>query len=147
VDILKPKQQRHTMKTGTISEQACVTHLLQVGYNVLLPVGQMHRYDLVIEDADGQLWKVQVKTGRLTREGATVTYSNVSQTYHYNGVGDRGGTRRQSYIGQVDYFAIYAEELQKVYLIPTTHATGVLRLKATKNNQEKLVRRAKDYEL
>ena len=147
MDILKPKQQRHTMKTGTISEQACVTRLLQVGYNVLLPVGQMHRYDLVIEDADGQLWKVQVKTGRLTKEGATVTYSNVSQTYHYNGVGDRGGTRRQSYLGQVDYFAIYAEELQKVYLIPTTHATGILRLKATKNNQEKLVRWAKDYKL
>ena len=68
MDILRPKQQRHTMKTGTISEQACVTRLLQVGYNVLLPVGQMHRYDLVIEDADGQLWKVQVKTGRLAQE-------------------------------------------------------------------------------
>lgn len=147
MDILRPKQQRHTMKTGTISEQACVTRLLQVGYNVLLPVGQLHRYDLVIEDADGQLWKVQVKTGRLTREGATISYSNVSQTYHYNGVGDRGGTRRQGYFGQVEYFAIYVEEIGKVYLIPTEFATGTLRLKETKNNQEKLIRWAKDYEL
>jgi hypothetical protein len=135
------------MKTGTISEYASVTCLLRVGYNVLLPVGQMHRYDLIIEDADGRLWKVQVKTGRLTKEGATISYSNVSQTYHYNGVNNRSGTRRQDYFGQVDYFAVYVEDLQKVYLIPTDHATGTLRLKETKNNQEKLVRWAKDYEL
>ena len=62
-------------------------------------------------------------------------------------VGDRGGTRRQGYFGQVEYFAVYIGDIQKVYLIPTVHATGTLRLKETKNKQEKLVRWAKDYEL
>ncbi len=54
---------RHTQITGDISEQATITRLLQCGYTVLQPIGQMHRYDLVIEDADGKFWKVQVKTG------------------------------------------------------------------------------------
>ena len=59
--ILGPK--RHTQKTGDISEQAAITRLLECGYTVLQPIGQMHRYDLVIEDADGKFWRVQVKTG------------------------------------------------------------------------------------
>ena len=50
MEILGPK--RHTQKTGDISESAVVTRLLQCGYIVLIPYGQNHRYDLVIEDAD-----------------------------------------------------------------------------------------------
>ena len=46
---------RHTQKTGDITEYAAITRLLECGYGVLTPVGQMHRYDLVIEDADGRL--------------------------------------------------------------------------------------------
>lgn len=59
--LIRPK--RHTQKTGDISEQAAITRLLQCGYVILQPIGQMHRYDLVIEDADGAFWRVQVKTG------------------------------------------------------------------------------------
>ncbi len=60
----------------------------------------------------------------------------------------RRGTR--DYKGQADYFAVYSPAFKKVYLIPvddvgTTAVT--LRLNPTKNNQEKFVRWAKDYEM
>src|SRR5437868_419884 len=103
--ILGPR--RHTQKTGDISEQASITRLLENGYAVLQPIGQMHRYDLVIEDADGKFWRIQVKTGWLDRDDSVIRFATVSQTYHYNGVGSRGGTRRKGYQGECDYFCIY----------------------------------------
>ena len=54
------------------------------------------------------------------------------------------------FIGQADYFAVYVEQLDKVYLLMVDdvglgHAT--LRLAPSKNNQEKNIRWAKDDEL
>jgi len=141
---------RHTQKTGDISEQACITRLLESGYTVLQPIGQMHRYDLVIEDADGKFWRVQVKTGWLARDDSVILFSATSNLYHYNGPGNRGGTRRKSYRGEVDYFCVYVESLRKVYMLAVDEVgkAGVtLRLTPSKNNQEKHVRWAKDYEL
>lgn len=135
--ILAPK--RHTDKTGDISEYAAITRLLECGYSVLQPLGQMHRYDLVIEDG-GKFLRVQVKTGWLDHDDSC-------NTYHYYGVNNRAGTTRRSYTGQCEYFCVYLEKLWKVYLIPINEAGGTLRLTPTKNGQEKHVRWAKDYEL
>ena len=49
---------RHTDKTGDISEAAITTRLLQANYIVLTPYGKNHRYDIVIEDTNGQFWRV-----------------------------------------------------------------------------------------
>jgi hypothetical protein len=75
--MLGPK--RHTQKTGDISEAAVITRLLRCGYIVLTPYGQNHRYDLVIEDADGKFWRVQVKTGWLDGWMLTTPSSNLPQ--------------------------------------------------------------------
>ncbi len=146
--VLGPR--RHTQKTGDISEQAAITRLLECGYTVLQPIGQMHRYDLVIEDADGKFWRIQVKTGWLDHDDTVIRFKTISSTYHYNGVGSRGGTRSRGYRGDAEYFCVYVESLRKVYLVPVdevgaSHVT--LRLTPSKNNQEKNVRLAKDYEL
>ncbi len=141
--ILGPK--RHTQKTGDISESAVVTRLLQCSYIVLTPYGQNHRYDLVIEDADGKFWRVQVKTGWVDEEQVLIkfnTASSYNRTVHYKGW--------RNYRGQCEYLAVYVEALNKVYFIPvddvgTTNAT--LRLRPSKNKQEKNVHWAKDYEL
>lgn len=143
MELSVPK--RHTQKTGDISESAVVTRLLQCGYDVLLPYGQMHRYDLAIEHTDGQFWRVQVKTGWLNEDQSVIhfaTSSSMNYTVKHKGA--------RSYRGQCEYFAIYVEVLNKVYFIPVdkvgaTH--GTLRLTPSKNNQEKLIRWAKDYEL
>ncbi|MGH2498225.1 MAG: group I intron-associated PD-(D/E)XK endonuclease [Ktedonobacteraceae bacterium] len=136
---------RHTQKTGDISEQACITRLLECSYMVLQPIGQMHRYDLVIEDADGKFWRVQVKTGWLNEDKSKIMFSSVS-SMNYT-VKHKGW---RSYKGQCEYFAVYVEELRKVYLILVDEVGAsniTLRLTPSKNNQEKDIRWAKDYEL
>jgi hypothetical protein len=141
--ISAPK--RHTDKTGDISEAAIVTRLLQSGYVVLTPYGKNHRYDLVIEDADGQFCRIQCKTGWLDEERTVIRFATASS---YNHTATQKGWRH--YRGQVNYFAIYCEDLGKVYLVPVD-AVGLtqamLRLTPTKNKQAKNVRWAHDYEL
>jgi hypothetical protein len=141
--LIGPK--RHTDKTGDISEAAIITRLLQSGYIVLTPYGKNHRYDLVIEDADGQFWRVQCKTGWVDDEQTVITFATASS---YNHTAKQKGWR--NYKGQIEYFAIYVERLGKVYLVPVDAvgaAKAMLRLAPTKNKQEKNVRWAQDYEL
>ncbi|HLZ61964.1 MAG TPA: group I intron-associated PD-(D/E)XK endonuclease [Ktedonosporobacter sp.] len=146
--LLGPK--RHTDRTGDVSEAAIVKRLLQVGYVILTPSGKQHRYDLVIEDADGQFWRVQCKTAWSEQDGAYIRF-NASNVHYFsiNGTKMRAPKRRD-YRGQIEYFAVYYEALDKVYLIPVNNVGKVspfLRLTPTKNNQEKNVRWAADYEL
>ncbi len=102
---------RHTQKTGDISESAVITRLLQCGYGVLTPYGQMHRYDLVIEDADGKFWRVQCKTGWLNaNQSATIFAPASSQNYTVK-------KEWSNYCGKCKYFAVYVEALNKVYFI------------------------------
>jgi hypothetical protein len=136
---------RHTQKTGDISESAVITRLLQCGYIVLTPYGQMHRYDLVIEDAEGKFWRVQVKTGWLNDDRSIIRFATAS-SMNYT-VKNKGW---RNYRGQCEYFAVYVEDLNKVYLLPVDDvgtSLATLRLVPSKNKQEKNVRWAKDYEL
>jgi PD-(D/E)XK endonuclease len=136
---------RHTDKTGDISEAAITVHLLQSGYEVLTPYGKNHRYDLMIEDADGKCWRVQCKTGWMDEAHTVITFATASS---YNHTAKQKGWR--SYKGQVDYFAVYVEQIGKVYLVPVNAvgaAKAMLRLTPTKNKQEKNIRWAQDYEL
>ena len=138
------KEKRDTNRVGEISEAAIITRFLQLGYVVLTPYGGNQRYDLVIEDADGQFWRVQCKTAWIEDDGAVIKFD----TANHNVTGKNRQWRH--YREQCDYFAVYCEQLNKVYLIPvdqvgTTRA--FLRLAPTKNKQEKNVRWAQDYEL
>jgi len=52
---------KQTPKTiGDCSQAYIMAKLLEIGYSVLTPFGDNQRYDLVIEDAEGQLWRVQL---------------------------------------------------------------------------------------
>lgn len=53
--MVETVSKRHTIKTGDISEAHIIARLLTIGYEVLKPIGETHRYDLIIEDADGKL--------------------------------------------------------------------------------------------
>ena len=142
--LFRPKQNHKAI--GERSEANITARLLEAGYNVLTPYGDNQRYDLVIEDADGQFWRVQCKTGR--SNGENIVFTAVSLYYHTRAGRTANGSR--PYHGQIEYFAVYCPETRGVYLIPVDH-TGVsqmtLRLVPTKNKQEKNIRWAKDYEL
>ncbi len=134
---------KHDNKSvGERSEAIILAELSKVGYAVLIPFGENHRYDLVIDEGDGKFCRLQCKTGCLTQ--GCIDFSTASCYNHHN----RGG--RRDYRGQIDYFAVYSPDTMKVYLVPVDHVPlteGRLSLEPTKNNQEKNVRWAKDYEL
>ncbi len=146
VEPLKPKQNHKAV--GERSEAVIIAKLLEVGYGVLTPFGDNRRYDLVIEDADGQFWRIQCKTGWIENDGACLEFATASTYYHTKA--GRTGYGRRDYQGQIDYFAVYSPDTGHAYLVPISHVGKTnmqLRLKPTKNNQEKGIRWAKDYEI
>jgi hypothetical protein len=144
----KPKEKGIKGSAGAESEAVIAAALIQAGYTVLTPNGYMHRYDLVIKDADGKFWGVQCKTAWLSKDGATLRFNGYSLLM--KGQKGRAETKRMGYENDVDYFAVYSPNTRKVYLLPVTHVKNTencLRLTSTGNNQEKNVRWAADYEL
>src|SRR5256712_10573292 len=132
---------RTTNNIGDISEAAIIARFLQLGYVVLTVYGGNQRYDLVIEDAEGQFWRVQCKTARIQDDGTVVAFDTANHNYALK------NKKWRHYQGQCDYFAVYCEGLEKVYLVLVDQvgATRVnLRLTPAKNNQAKNVRWAQD---
>ncbi|SRR6266487_2930813 len=139
---LSGKITRDTNRIGEISEVAIILRFLQLGYIVLTPYGGNQRYDLVIEDNEEKLWRVQCKTGWI--ENGAIYFD----TANHNVTGTKRDWRH--YRGQCEYFAVYCADLGQVYLVPVDQVGKTrahLRIEPTKNNQEKNVRWAKDYEL
>jgi hypothetical protein len=81
----------------------------------------------------------------MDEEQTVITFATASS---YNHTAKQ--KRWRSYKGQIEYFAVYVEQLGKVYLVPVEavgSAKAMLRLTPTKNKQEKNIRWAQDYEL
>lgn len=129
----------HTRHKGNISEAFVIGRLLEIGYTVLVPVGNMERYGLMLEDADGGIVRAQVKTGRL-RNGAIV-FSTASVNY-------KG--ERKSYDGQVDVFLVYSPDTREVYSVPCSMASKAsMNLRVTKSkyktSPKTTIKWAEDY--
>src|SRR5689334_23096974 len=138
------KSKRDTNRIGEISESAITTRFLQLGYEVLMPYGGNQRYDLVIEDTEGQLWRIQCKSAWTDEEETVIKFD----TANHNVTGKNRQMRH--YRGQCDYFAVYCEKINTAYLIPVDQvgtSSASLRLTSPKNNQGKHMLLAKDYEL
>jgi len=141
---LSGKITRNTNSIGEISESAIITRFLQLGCGVLTVYGGNQRYDLIIEYEDEKFWRVQCKTARIQDNGTVVAFDTANHNVALK------NSRYRHYRGQCDYFAVYCEELNKVYLIAVDEVGTTrtnLRLVPAKNNQEKNVRWARDYEL
>ncbi len=144
-----PYDKSHNRKAiGECSEAMITARLVALGYNVLKPYGDNLRYDLVIEDADRHLWRIQCKTGHLEPDEATINFS-ASSSYAHTRTG-QAGQAHKNYQGQIDYFAVYCPATNGMYLIPIDCIQGnegSLRLKPTASGRERNMRWAKDYEL
>jgi hypothetical protein len=44
---------------GERSQAIILAKLVEVGYSILIPFGENHRYDLVVEDGDGNFYCIQ----------------------------------------------------------------------------------------
>jgi hypothetical protein len=112
--------------------------LLRAGHRPLLPFGDGHPYDIAL-DTDGQLMRVQCKTGRLIK-GAV---------YFPTSIWCRDKKWR-SYRGDVDYFGVYCPDTKQVYLVPAADVpdrAASPRVSPPANGQAKGIRWAIDYAL
>jgi hypothetical protein len=132
----------NTKEIGNRSEINVMKYLIEAGHTISLPFGENCRYDLILDDGD-KLYRVQIKTARFKETHLIVplrsTKSNkTSNTY-------------RNYKDEVDLIIAYCHKLDKLYKflpeIIDDNVQLVLRLEPTKNNQEKLVRWAIDYEM
>jgi hypothetical protein len=134
----KPK--RNTKAIGDQSELEVAVALARAGYIVSKPLGDSHRYDLIIDDGI-KLSRVQVKTGRLT--AGSIAVRCYSSHVH------RGGTTR-SYRGEVEYLGVFCPETGDAYLVPESElvdSTMHLRVAPTVNRQDRHIRWASRYKL
>ena len=140
-----------TARKGLAAHLALAQRLVELGFEVLQPVGNHLRYDLAyyVPASSGQkaqLVRIQCKSAKLSMDSTCLFFN----TYNLGGEGKR---QRRSYKGDAEYFGVYSHELRKVYLIhvdecPVGHTS--LRLIDTgkwKNKYSERVRWAKDYEI
>ena len=140
----------NSKRRGEIAEAHIIARLLEVGYNVLKPMGDNARYDLVIEDDEGRFWKVQCKLGWMAKQyGKGIIFATAS-SYAHTRAGQKAGYGRRSYVGEIDYFAAYCKETKGVYLVPMQDANGTqvkLALEEPKGKNQHKVHMAADYEI
>jgi hypothetical protein len=93
---------------GILSEVKVIARLVETGRAVSIPFGDNSRYDLVVEEPDGKLVRVQIKSGRL-RKGCVRFYS--CSTNGFTG-------EYRGYRGQVDVFMVYCPDNGRIYRVP-----------------------------
>lgn len=104
-----------TARKGLVAHLAITQRLIELGFEVLEPVGNHLRYDLAyyVPASSGQraqLVRIQCKSARLSKDGSYLTFN----AYNLGGEGKR---QRRGYLGDAEYFGLYSHDLRKVYLI------------------------------
>lgn len=98
---------------GDITELKCQVFLIEHGWNVLIPIGNHQKYDLVIEK-NGKFYKIQVKHAMPEEIGFLVRT-------RYE-VRIEGKIKKQTYsVEDVDYFM--TECYNKFYMFPVFGTT------------------------
>ena len=62
--------------------------------------------------------RIQVKTGRLTKDGTCIEFNTVSVTTNTKG----SKHRKRGYVGKAEYFAVYLPNNGKVYMVSVNEA-------------------------
>jgi hypothetical protein len=126
-----------TREKGNLTESKILAAFVEASYLVLLPFGDGHKYDLVI-DKGLCLQRVQCKTGRV-RNGCLM----------FNACSFSGnGATRRDYKDVADLFAVLNPQTGDVYIIPVEevgHTVASLRLNPPLNRQSKGIRWAKSF--
>lgn len=134
---------RSTSHIGEVSRTQVIAALARAGKEVLIPLGDYRRYDLVIDDG-GKFARVQCKTGRLI--AGVIGFDTCS----IDSRSVKGRCLRRPYEGDIEYFGVYCPDNNKVYLVPVRDAPKnrcFLRVEPPRNGQRTRVRWAQDYEL
>ena len=135
---------RDTKQVGDVSEAILMATMLKNRWVVLLPFGERHRYDLVLEDK-GAFLRVQCKTGRLRAGAIRFNTSSVvrdAQTKKY--------IKRYYGPSDIDLYGVYCPEMDQCYLIPVLEVArteGCLRVVPSLNSTRNGGHLAELYEI
>ena len=127
-----------TKQKGDIAEAFVVYILKANGFNVLIPWGEDTRYDIVSEK-NGIFKRIQVKyvTQKNGYLEVAIRSCNNHSIIHYS-------------LTDIDTIAAFDEQNQKVYFIPLNRiknkSSFKLRLLPTKNQQNKFIHQAAEFE-
>lgn len=138
------EEDQKAARIGLAAHTAVLHKLVSRGLEVLQPLGDHLRYDLAYyKEETAELVRIQCKAGRYNPNKGCVFFKNFNRT--------GGRSKRRGYVGDAEYFGVYCEELNAVYIVPVdivSYASEVgLRVQPTKNNQEKKVIWARNYEI
>jgi len=144
----------NTASKGLLGHTVVLAALVAAGKEVLIPWGDHRRYDLAyiqseetILSSEPRIIRVQCKVARISPDGGYISFNPYSVM-----PGERGRRSvKKGYEGEAEMFGVYSPDTGKVYLIPVGEVPSggdvILRLLKAKNNQEKGIRWARDYEL
>ena len=130
----------NTLLQGDATELKCALAFIECGYEISFPYGAHSRYDF-IADVQGKLYKIQVKTCKVTEDYLEFECRS-SQCK------SDGHHAHQTYSeDEIDFFATYYNN--KCYLVPVNECSVKKRLRFSlpKNGQTTGINFAKDYEM
>lgn len=94
---------------GDITELKCQIYLIEQGWNVLTPIGNHQKYDLVIEK-NGKFYRIQVKHAMATEDTGFLVRTKYE-------VRENGKVKKTTYSADdIDYFM--TEFNNKFYMFP-----------------------------
>lgn len=141
-----PRSNGSRSSVGAESTAIIAAKLVQSGYVVLTPYGSIHLHDLLIEDAEGQFWRLWCRTAWFSKDRTAILFDGSSP--FEKKVAARRSSLKEKSRNDVDYFAVYHPRLHKVYLLPALHtAQGENSLQLTPKGREQEGMWAQDYEL
>jgi PD-(D/E)XK endonuclease len=140
-----------TQDAGLIGQTAVLNRLVQLGYEVLMPWADYLAYLVDKEETHFGFFKfravevvrVQCKVAWLSKDGSYIAFNTHKLTNRL--------TKKVSYHGIAEWFGVYSPDTGKVYMVAVSESgkgsETKLRLHPTKNNQEKNVNWARNYEI
>ena len=103
---------------GLTTELKCQLFLIEQGFNVLIPMGNYQKYDIVVEK-NGKFTKIQVKHATEKNEGKSFV---VKTRYDVRDISKNQRVRQQTYTKKdCDYFM--TEFNNEFYLFPVFETT------------------------
>ena len=130
---------------GNIAEAAITLEAIKLGIEVLKPVAEHGRYDLMF-DLGGEVVRVQCKWGALDRDLGVVCVRVGGSRHTPNGYVTSTYSSEE-----VDALAVYCGELDQSFLVPIHVVAGKrqlhLRLQSPRNGQRACINLASEYQL
>lgn len=122
----------NSKRIGNIGEAKVLAKFVEMGIPIYIPFGDDEKADLVAE-FNGKLNKIQVKTSIKSKNGCSL-FDLTSSTAHRT----NGGRRKYSN-SEIDYFALYSLDRDKIYLMkaPDDPMTAItIRFEDTKSGKK-----------